>query len=161
GGSSSDGSGGRSRSWSRSGTGAASWRATPAPTSTSSATGPTRAWASSSPCAWIGSPPPRSSAPWRRNETVGPLPPAPLPRVGEGGGWGVGGEVPEIPNTTRYVLKRLGFAALMLIEVSLILFTLMRLAPGGPEAVLIGGEFSQEVAARICHRLGLDRPLLV
>jgi len=49
----------------------------------------------------------------------------------------------------------------MLIGVSLILFTLMRLAPGGPEAVLIGGEFSQEVAARIRHRLGLDRPLLV
>jgi peptide/nickel transport system permease protein len=49
----------------------------------------------------------------------------------------------------------------MLIGVSLILFTLMRLAPGGPEAVLIGGEFSQEVAARIRQRLGLDRPLLV
>jgi peptide/nickel transport system permease protein len=49
----------------------------------------------------------------------------------------------------------------MLIGVSLVLFTLMRLAPGGPEAVLIGGEFSQEVAGRIRHRLGLDRPLLV
>jgi peptide/nickel transport system permease protein len=49
----------------------------------------------------------------------------------------------------------------MLIGVSLILFSLMRLAPGGPEAVLVGGEFSQEVAARIRHRLGLDRPLLV
>lgn len=61
----------------------------------------------------------------------------------------------------RYIAKRLGFAALMLMGVSLILFTLMRLAPGGPEAVLIGGEFSQEVAAQIRHRLGLDRPLLV
>jgi peptide/nickel transport system permease protein len=60
---------------------------------------------------------------------------------------------------TRYVVKRLGFAALMLVGVSLILFTLMRLAPGGPEAVLIGGEFSQEAAARIRQRLGLDRPL--
>jgi peptide/nickel transport system permease protein len=49
----------------------------------------------------------------------------------------------------------------MLIGVSLILFTLMRLAPGGPEAVLIGGEFSPEVAAGIRHRLGVDRPLLV
>ncbi|HEV8674275.1 MAG TPA: ABC transporter permease [Methylomirabilota bacterium] len=61
----------------------------------------------------------------------------------------------------RYIAKRLGFAALMLVGVSLILFTLMRLAPGGPEAVLIGGEFSQEVAAQIRQRLGLDRPLLV
>ena len=49
----------------------------------------------------------------------------------------------------------------MLVGVSLILFTLMRLAPGGPEAVLIGGEFSPEVAAGIRHRLGVDRPLLV
>jgi len=61
----------------------------------------------------------------------------------------------------RYVAKRLGFAVLMLVGVSLILFTLMRLAPGGPEAVLIGGEFSQEVAAQIRQRLGLDRPLAV
>jgi peptide/nickel transport system permease protein len=60
----------------------------------------------------------------------------------------------------RYVLKRLGFAALMLAGVSVILFTLMRLAPGGPEAVLVGGEFSQEVAAQVRERLGLDRPLL-
>jgi peptide/nickel transport system permease protein len=61
----------------------------------------------------------------------------------------------------RYIAKRIGFALLMLVGVSLILFTLMWLAPGGPEAVLIGGEFSPEVAAQIRHRLGLDRPLLV
>jgi peptide/nickel transport system permease protein len=36
----------------------------------------------------------------------------------------------------------------------------MRLAPGGPEAVLVGGEFSPEVAAQVRQRLGLDRPLL-
>jgi peptide/nickel transport system permease protein len=59
----------------------------------------------------------------------------------------------------QYVAKRLAFAALMLVGVSLILFVIMRLAPGGPEAVLIGGEFSQEAAARIRQRLGLDRPL--
>ena len=60
----------------------------------------------------------------------------------------------------RYIANRLGFAGLMLAGVSVILFTLMRLAPGGPEAVLIGGEFSQEVAAQVRQRLGLDRPLL-
>src|SRR5437667_9508209 len=58
-----------------------------------------------------------------------------------------------------YVLKRVGFAVLMLVGVSIILFTIMRLAPGGPEAVLIGGEFSQEAAAQIRQRLGLDRPI--
>ena len=41
-----------------------------------------------------------------------------------------------------YVLRRLGFAVLMLVGVSMILFALMRLAPGGPGAVLIRGEFS-------------------
>src|SRR2546421_12847910 len=58
-----------------------------------------------------------------------------------------------------YILKRVGFAVLMLVGVSIILFTIMRLAPGGPEAVLIGGEFSQEAAAQIRQRLGLDRPI--
>ena len=52
-----------------------------------------------------------------------------------------------------YILKRVGFAVLMLVGVSVILFTIMRLAPGGPEAVLIGGEFSQEAAAQIRQRL--------
>jgi len=47
----------------------------------------------------------------------------------------------------------------MLVGVSLILFALMRLAPGGPEAVLVG-DFSQDVADQVRHRLGLDRPLL-
>jgi peptide/nickel transport system permease protein len=60
----------------------------------------------------------------------------------------------------HYVAKRLGFAALMLVGVSLVLFALMRLAPGGPEAVLVGGEFSPEVAAQVRQRLGLDRPLV-
>src|SRR5499425_2331438 len=47
----------------------------------------------------------------------------------------------------------------MLFGVSLILFAIMRLAPGGPEAVLVGGELSPEVAAQVRARLGLDRPL--
>src|SRR5215471_13013184 len=63
------------------------------------------------------------------------------------------------PGLRTYVLKRAGFAVLMLIGVSIVLFTIMRLAPGGPEAVLIGGEFSPEAAAQIRQRLGLDRPL--
>jgi peptide/nickel transport system permease protein len=65
------------------------------------------------------------------------------------------------PGLRAYVLRRLGFAALMLVGVSIILFAIMRVAPGGPEAVLIGGEFSPETAAQIRHRLGLDRPLVM
>src|SRR5262247_4804420 len=63
------------------------------------------------------------------------------------------------PGLRTYVFKRVGFAVLMLVGVSVVLFTIMRLAPGGPEAVLIGGEFSPESAAQIRQRLGLDRPL--
>src|SRR2546428_10657912 len=63
------------------------------------------------------------------------------------------------PGLRTYILKRVGFAVLMLVGVSIILFTIMRLAPGGPEAGLIGGEFSQEAAAQIRQRLGLDRPI--
>src|SRR5262245_34681465 len=63
------------------------------------------------------------------------------------------------PGLRTYVLKRVGFAVLMLVGVSLVLFTIMRLAPGGPEAVLIGGEFSPEAAAQIRQRLGLYLPL--
>src|SRR5215831_12068988 len=65
------------------------------------------------------------------------------------------------PGLRTYVLKRVGFAVLMLVGVSIVLFTIMRLAPGGPEAVLIGGEFSPEAAAQIRQRLGLDRALVV
>ena len=64
------------------------------------------------------------------------------------------------PGLPAYVLKRLGFAVLMLFGVSIILFAIMRVAPGGPEAVLVGGEFSPEAAARVRQRLGLDRPLV-
>src|SRR3989441_2944886 len=46
----------------------------------------------------------------------------------------------------------------MLVGVTIILFAIMRVAPGGPEAVLVGGEFSPETAARVRQRLGLDRP---
>src|SRR2546422_9327556 len=48
----------------------------------------------------------------------------------------------------------------MLVGVSIVLFAIMRVAPGGPEAVLVGGEFSPEAAARVRQRLGLDRPLV-
>ena len=61
----------------------------------------------------------------------------------------------------RHIVKRFAYAGLMLFGVSLILFAIMRLAPGGPEAVLVGGELSPEMAAQVRARLGLDRPLPV
>ncbi len=63
------------------------------------------------------------------------------------------------PGLGAYVLKRLGFAALMLTGMSILLFVIMRLAPGGPEAVLVGSDLSPDAAAQVRHRLGLDRSL--
>ena len=62
---------------------------------------------------------------------------------------------------TKYILRRLLIIIPTLIGVSIILFTLMHLAPGGPEAVLMGDDISAEAAARIRANLGLDRPVPV
>ena len=47
----------------------------------------------------------------------------------------------------RHLAKRLGFAVFMLVGVSLVLFALMHLAPGGPEAVLIGVQEEERILA--------------
>lgn len=62
---------------------------------------------------------------------------------------------------SKYILRRLMITIPILIGISIILFTLMNLAPGGPEAVLMGDDISAEAAARIRTNLGLDQPLPV
>ena len=47
----------------------------------------------------------------------------------------------------------------MLAGVSIVLFLLMHLAPGGPEAALLGGDISKDTAAQLRRSLGLDQPL--
>ncbi len=47
----------------------------------------------------------------------------------------------------------------MLVGVSVVLFLLLHVAPGGPEAALLGGDISQDTAATIRRSLGLDQPL--
>lgn len=60
---------------------------------------------------------------------------------------------------SRYIIRRILIMIPTLIGVSLILFTIMNLAPGGPEAVLMGDDISAEAAARIRANLGLDEPI--
>lgn len=62
---------------------------------------------------------------------------------------------------TRYFVRRLVVTLPTLLGVSIILFMVMHLAPGGPEAVLMGDDISPDVAARIRANLGLDQPLPV
>jgi peptide/nickel transport system permease protein len=60
-----------------------------------------------------------------------------------------------------YAVRRLLGGIPMLIGVSIVLFVLLHLAPGGPEAALLGGDISKEAAHAVRHSLGLDQPLPV
>lgn len=62
----------------------------------------------------------------------------------------------------RYLLRRLLVSLPLLIGVSLILYFLMRLAPGGPEAVYgQNPRVRAEDLARIREQMGLDDPIIV
>jgi peptide/nickel transport system permease protein len=60
-----------------------------------------------------------------------------------------------------YVLKRLGSTALVLFLVSILVFLLLRLAPGDPAAVLAGDNATPEQIAQLRVILGLDDALPV
>jgi peptide/nickel transport system permease protein len=61
----------------------------------------------------------------------------------------------------RYVLRRLGAAALMLVLLSAVTFGLLRASPGDPIAAYVSPTIpmSAEAIAALRHRLGLDLPL--
>jgi peptide/nickel transport system permease protein len=59
---------------------------------------------------------------------------------------------------TRYVLTRLGSAALVLVVASIGIFALIRLVPGDPATVLAGPDSTPESRAAIRADLGLDQP---
>lgn len=58
-----------------------------------------------------------------------------------------------------YALRRLLYAVPILLGVSLVVFTLIRLAPGDAADLLIPPEAPKEVAAQFRARFGLDQPL--
>ena len=61
----------------------------------------------------------------------------------------------------RYVVRRVGQAAVVLLGVSVIVFALMQLVPGDPVRVALGTRFDQETYDALRARAGLDQPLLV
>ena len=61
----------------------------------------------------------------------------------------------------RYVLKRLLLTVPVLLGVSVVVFGLVHLAPGGPVRVMLGPLQSEELVTQIRADLGLDRPLYV
>lgn len=62
---------------------------------------------------------------------------------------------------TRYLLRRLPTALLVLALVSLAIFYLLRQVPGGPVDALAGPDATPEARAAISAELGLDQPFLV
>jgi ABC-type dipeptide/oligopeptide/nickel transport system permease component len=61
----------------------------------------------------------------------------------------------------RYLARRLLLAIPVLIGVTLLSFSLLRLVPGDPAEVLAGEEATAEQVAHIRHEYGLDRPIMV
>ncbi len=61
----------------------------------------------------------------------------------------------------KYVAQRLLQIPVVLFFISIIVFSLMHIAPGDPVMVMLGDYFTAEDAAKLRRDLGLDRPLYV
>lgn len=62
---------------------------------------------------------------------------------------------------TRYIVRRLLYALFIIWGCATIVFFLLRLVPGDPVSVMLGGEYSPEAAAQLRENLGLDEPVFV
>ena len=62
---------------------------------------------------------------------------------------------------TRYIIRRILEAIPLIILVSVVMFYVLRLVPGGPLAVYARGQTTPEALAQIRTKLGLDQPLTV
>ena len=61
----------------------------------------------------------------------------------------------------RYLIRRLLQAILLLFLISLVMFLLLHLMPGGPVGVLFNPRQSGAVKAAITKEFGLDQPLII
>jgi len=62
---------------------------------------------------------------------------------------------------SRFVLKRLLLSVPVLLGVSVVVFALVHLAPGGPVRVMLGPLSNEELVRQIRLEMGLNRPLYV
>jgi peptide/nickel transport system permease protein len=60
-----------------------------------------------------------------------------------------------------FILRRIGQTLIVLAIASVIVFSLIRLIPGDPIQVILGGEYSPQAEAALRQRLGLDRSIVV
>ncbi|MBC5581563.1 ABC transporter permease [Anaerofilum sp. BX8] len=62
---------------------------------------------------------------------------------------------------SKYILKRLGMMVLVVLGISLIVFTIMNLTPGNAAQMILGQSASPEQVAKLEAELGLDQPFFV
>ena len=61
----------------------------------------------------------------------------------------------------RYLLERSVQLVVVLFFLSIIVFTIVRLIPGDPAAIMLGTEATPQVMAQIRREMGLDQPIVV
>ena len=61
----------------------------------------------------------------------------------------------------RYILKRLGLAAVTLFLLSVIVFALSQMLPGNVARSVLGQFATQEAIDSLNHQIGADRPAVV
>jgi peptide/nickel transport system permease protein len=61
----------------------------------------------------------------------------------------------------RYILKRLGQTAVVLLILSFLVFLMVSMLPGDPVYAMLGGEISEETYQRWYLALNLDKPVII
>jgi peptide/nickel transport system permease protein len=61
----------------------------------------------------------------------------------------------------KYLIKRIAFAIITIIAVSIIIFSVIHMIPGDPVSVLYGYELTQQEIEEIREHLGLNEPLTI
>jgi len=61
----------------------------------------------------------------------------------------------------RYILKRILYVIPVLLGVTVIVFSLMYIAPGDPAAIMLGMEATPEGIEQLRHEMGIDEPYII
>ena len=61
----------------------------------------------------------------------------------------------------NYIIKRLLVSILVVIGVTIVIFSLVHLAPGDPVQMMAGLDAKPEDVAALRAKLGMDRPLII
>lgn len=60
----------------------------------------------------------------------------------------------------RFILKRLLYMLIVVLAISFIAFTLLRLSPGDPAMMMLGDNATPEMVEAMREKLGLNQPFM-